>query len=335
MATLAPVRAEPVTGAGSTFVYPLLGHWAERFRTTEADGGDFPAPESGLDYEPVGSLAGTMRVIARAVDFGASDAPLKTVDVDRHGLAQFPITMGGIAIAINVAGVENGALRLSGSALAGIYLGTIANWSDPALKALNPGLRLPDAPIMVVHRSDGSGTTYNFAAYLAHASTSWRERVGIDTELKWPAGSGAKGSTGMIEAVQKTQNAIGYVEFGQAIRVGLATARIENRAGQFVAPSRASIEAAGTSMDWAATKHFDRLLTEASGPEAYPIAATVFALMPRELANGADAKRALRFFEGGLTRWQQDAAELGYVPLPDALVTQVRSYWTAMAARLN
>lgn len=339
MSAFTPALAEPVTGSGSTFVHPLLGQWGARFREAETDGialpslasgVDSPAPGTGLDYEPVGSLAGTMRVISRAVDFGASDVPLKPAEVDRHRLAQFPIAMGGIAVVTNLPGVADGALRLSGAVLADIYLGTVTRWNDPAVKALNPDLPLPDAAIAVIHRSDGSGSTYNFAAYLAHASAGWRDRVGVDTELTWPTGTGAKGSRGVVETVQATRNAIGYVELGQAARVGLATARVENRAGQYVAPSRGALEAAAASADWAKAPHFNLLLVEANGPSAYPIAVTVFALMPREQADSAGARRALRLFDGGLTRWQQDAAELGYVPLPAELVGQVQAYWKTM-----
>lgn len=337
IAAAEPGRAEPVTGAGSTFVHPLLGRWAERFRVAESDGVAFaapnggidsPLPDTGIDYEPVGSLGGIMRVIERAVDFGASDVPLKAAEIDRHRLVQFPVATGGVAVVVNLPGVADGALRLSGAALADIYLGAITTWSHPQLKALNPDLDLPDRPIGVVHRTDGSGSTYNLAAYLAHANDKWRERVGVDTELKWPTGVGAKGSSGLAAAVKATGNTIGYVEFGQALRAGLATVRLENRAGRFVPPTRATIEAAAATADWT-LPHFDVLLVEATGPDAYPIAATVFALLPREQFAGSRARRALRFFDGALTRWQQDAVDLGYVPLPPSLVAQVKAYWAA------
>ncbi len=327
MALSAPARAEPVTGAGSTFVFPLLSAWAEKFRNAEADGGDFPAPEGGLDYEPVGSLGGIMRVIAKAVDFGATEAPLGADEVVRHGLAQFPIAAGGIAVVVNVPGVADGTLRLSRAALADIYLGKIDRWTHPALKGLNPDLPLPDEPVMVVHRADGSGSTYNFAAYLASASMEWRDRVGVDTELRWPAGTGARGSGGVIETVKANPNSIGYVEFGQAARIGLTVARVENRAGQFVAPSRHTIASALEGADWAGKPHFDLLTTDMAGADAYPITATVYALMPQAPPSGDRGRRALRLFDGALTRWQQDALDLGYVPLPDRAVEQVRTYW--------
>ncbi|UEM07291.1 phosphate ABC transporter substrate-binding protein PstS (plasmid) [Skermanella rosea] len=345
LAAVSPTQAEPLTGAGSTFVFPLLSRWSQNFQASEENGGYVAAlpnrpaaPEGGLgslfgvmaggiDYEPVGSLGGTMRVIARAVDFGASERPMPAEEVDRHGLMQFPITTGGIAVVFNLPGIESGALRLSGAVLADIYMGTVDRWSHPALRALNPELTLPDAPIKVVHRSDGSGTTYNFAAYLAHASTDWRERVGIDTELKWPVGAGVRGSGGIVEAVSDDPNSIGYVELGQALRVGLPSALVENRAGQFRAPSRRSIAAAVAGADWAGSRHFSLLLTETADAEAYPIAATVYALMPREPRSGTD--RTLRFFGGALAHWQQDAVDLDYVPLPDSLVGQIKSYWEA------
>jgi phosphate transport system substrate-binding protein len=343
LALVSPVHAEPLTGAGSTFVFPLLNHWGQKFEALEEDGGDpailaerpaaseaslgslFGSWSGGIDYEPVGSLGGTMRVIARAVDFGTSERPLPPEEVDRHRLMQFPITTGGIAVVFNLPGIGDNPLRLSGSILADIYLGTVRTWNDPALMALNPDLALPDAPIQVVYRSDGSGTTYNFAAYLAHASADWRAQVGVDTDLKWPAGKGVRGSGGVVEAVAGSQNAIGYVELGQASRTGLHTAQVQNRAGQFKEPSRQTIAAASTSADWAGSRHFSLLLTDAADAEAYPIAATVYALMPREQRSGTE--RTMRFFDGALTHWQRDAADLGYVPLPDPLVAQIKSYW--------
>ncbi|WP_207480091.1 phosphate ABC transporter substrate-binding protein PstS [Arenibaculum pallidiluteum] len=328
-ALAAPLRAEPVTGAGSTFVLPLLGAWGQKFRTVEADGGDFPAPEGGLDYEPVGSLGGIMRVIARAVDFGATDVPLGSVDVERHGLAQFPIAMGGVAVVANLPGIWNGALRLSGEALASIYLGTIDTWSHPELKALNPDLKLPEAPITVVHRSDGSGTTYNFTAYLARASAHWRDRIGVDTEVRWPVGKGAKGSGGLAEAVKAAPHAIGYLEFGQALRTGLPAASLGNGTGGFVPPSRRTLDAAARSLDWGGAEHFALQPVAAVAPDIYPITAAVFALVPRESSDRPAGRRVLRFFDHALTRWSEDAVNLGYVPLPDDMVPRIKSYWAA------
>jgi phosphate transport system substrate-binding protein len=328
-----PVQAEPIAGAGSTFALPLLSQWAERFRMAEADGGDFLSPDGGLDYEPVGSLAGTMRVIAGAVDFAVSDVPLDGEDLDRHRLMQFPIAMGGIAVVANLPAALPGSgdrkLRLSGAVLADIYLGAITSWSHPALAALNPGLPLPDQPITVVHRAEGSGTTYNFAAYLGQASTPWRERVGVDTELRWPTGTGVRGSQGIVETVKATPGAIGYVEAGQAARAGLPAAEMGNRAGRFVTPSRQTVETAAANADWSRSPHFTLLLAESTAPDAYPVAATVFALMPRDRVDGGRGRRALRFFDGALTLWQQDAADLGYVPLPAPLVALVRASWNS------
>ena len=334
--TVVPAQAEPVAGAGSTFAFPLLHQWGERFRTAEADGGDFPSPDGGLDYEPVGSLAGTMRVIAGAVDFAASDVPLNGEDLDRHRLMQFPIAMGGIAVVANLPGAPPGSgvakLRLSGAVLADIYMGTVTSWSHPALTALNPGLPLPDQPITVVHRAEGSGTTYNFAAYLAQASAPWRERVGVDTELRWPTGTGVRGSQGIVDTVKAIPGAIGYVEAGQAARAGLLVAEMGNRAGRFVAPSRQTVEAAAASADWSRAPHFTLLLAEATATDAYPIAATVFALMPRDRIDSGQGRRTLRLFDAALTLWQQDAADLGYVPLPAPLVALVQASLVSAAS---
>jgi phosphate transport system substrate-binding protein len=343
LASVSPVRAEAVTGAGSTFAFPLLGQWGQKFQAFEESGnlaavspdgpirsegglGSLLSPwATGIDYEPVGSLGGIMRVIGRAVDFGASERPLPAGEVDHHGLIQFPVTTGGIAVVFNLPGVADATLRLTGAVLADIYLGKVGTWSHPDLKALNPDVSLPDASIDVVHRSDGSGTTYNFAAYLAKSSGDWRERVGIDTELKWPAGRGAEGSRGIVEAVAGASNSIGYVEVGQARRSGLSMASMQNHAGEFRAPSPQSIAAATTGADWAGSRHFDLLLTDTTDADAYPIAATVYALMPREARSST--ARTLRFFDAALTHWQRDAVDLGYVPLPEEVVGQIRSYW--------
>lgn len=321
-------RAEKVTGAGSTFAFPILSKWGQAFGAEQAEGGSYMPVDGGLDYEPVGSLAGTMRVIQGAVDFGATDVPLSPAELDRHGLAQFPFVTGGVAVVANLPGIPSGSLQLSGEVLAGIFLGTVGRWSDAAITALNPGLSLPDAAIRIVRREDGSGTTYNFADYLADASPEWRRRVGVDTLLKWPAGLGAKGNDKLAELVKATEGAIGYVELSQAVRLGLSTARIENKAGRFVAPSTGSVQAAAASAAWDPKRHFNERLVNAPSPDAYPIAATVFALVPRN-AGTAQARRTLAFFRLGLGERSVDATALGYAPLPASVSLQIAEYWRA------
>jgi phosphate transport system substrate-binding protein len=337
-----PLRAQDalgetgVRGAGSTFVYPVLSKWSRDYRAWVARGGEFPTANGGLDdpsassaleYEPVGSLAGTMRLKDRAVDFAASEMPLPAADLAQLGLAQFPLVIGGVVIAINVEGVSSGQLKLSGTALADIFLGRITRWSDPALAALNPGLRLPDTAITVVHRADGSGTTFNVTDYLSKVSRDWASRVGSGLLVRWPVGVDARGNEGVARAVRATRNSIGYVEHAQASQSGLAHALLQNRAGRFVRPGSASFQAAAANADWTRAHDFHLLLTDGPGEDSYPITATVFVLMPKS-GSRARTRAALEFFRWSIENGAATAATLGYVPLPRGLVQQVRAYWT-------
>jgi phosphate transport system substrate-binding protein len=282
---------------------------------------------NGLDYEPIGSLGGVMRVLSGTVDFGVTDVPLLPEVVTQNSLVQFPIVMGAVAIVSNIAGVPSGALRLSGDVLARIYLGEITRWRDPAIAELNQGVPLPDAAITVVHRDDGSGTTYHFANYLAHANATWRDRVGVDTLLVWPIGQGARGNEGVGQMVRSTPNAIGYVEVGQATRLGLPIALVQNAAGKFVAPTRETLQAGSATATWDPARHFHDPRAAPDGELAYPIVATVFALMPVRPRSSARARRAIAFFRLALAERAADAATLGYVPLPEPVVAQVTQYW--------
>ena len=325
-----------IKGAGSTFVYPVLSTWSRAYRAAVARGGDFPMSNGGLedppassalDYEPVGSLAGTLRVKDRAVDFGASDMPLKSEELAALGLSQFPIVMGGVVVAVNVDGVGPGEIKLTGSLLADVFLGKITQWSDPAIASLNATVKLPDAKIAVIRRADGSGTTFNFTDYLSKVSPDWKLRVGSALLVQWPTGAAAKGNEGVARAVQQTRNSIGYVEYAQARQLALNYARLQNRAGRFVTPDSTSFRAAAASADWHKTSDFYLLLTDIPGEQAYPITATVFVLM-HKTAPRARTLAALDFFRWSLEKGSGTAAQLGYVPLPDALVQQVKSYWT-------
>jgi phosphate transport system substrate-binding protein len=328
--------ATGVRGAGSTFAYPLISKWSMDYRRLQARGGDYaignaglddPSPSSALEYEPVGSLAGTLRVKVAAVDFGVTDVPMRTQELTKFGLGQFPIAIGGIVAATNIDGIGPGQLRLTGPLLADIFLGRIKTWSDPAIKALNPELKLPEAAIAVIHRSDGSGTTFNFTHYLVKVSPQWKERVGADQLVVWPVGTGAKGNTGVAQAVRQTRNSIGYVEFATAMQAKLSYAQLQNRAGRFVQPSPAGFQAASVSAEWSKTRDFDLMLTDTPGAEAYPIVATVFVLMPKTPLS-TRARAAFDFFGWTLDKGAQGAAQLGYVPLPDPLVRQIKGYWS-------
>ncbi|MDQ8726619.1 phosphate ABC transporter substrate-binding protein PstS [Bradyrhizobium sp. LHD-71] len=337
----APVRAQEiagnaaVTGAGSTFAFPIISKWAVGYQRWKAGGGDYPAPNSGLedppagpvlDYEPSGSLAGTMRAREGAVDFGASDAPLNSAELAKLGLGQFPIVIGGVVAVVNLPGVAPGEIKFTGPLLADIFLGKVSTWSDPAIKAINPTLKLPDAPIAVVRRSDGSGTTFNFTAYLSRVSPDWKDKVGSDLLVKWPVGAAAKGNDGMAQTVKQTANAIGYVEFAQALQAKLSYASIQNRAGQFIKPEPLAFQAAASSATWSGTTDFDQLLVDAPGETAYPMVVTVFAQMKK--SGGSQRSRAtLNFLQWALERGAADAAHLGYVPLPSSLVSDIKAYW--------
>jgi phosphate transport system substrate-binding protein len=321
------------SGAGSTFAAPIMQQWGRAFATQQGEGGAVVDGEGGLDYEPVGSLGGVVRAINRAVEFGLTDAPMTAEEVTRHGLAQFPVVMGGVAVVANLPGVATNTLRLDGEVLAAIYLGQVTRWNDARLAALNPDIRLPDATIEVRHRDDGSGTTFNFAGYLASASPAWRERVGVDTLLRWPTGRGARGNEGVANAVRDTPHAIGYVEFGLAQRMNLGVARLRNASGRFVAPTHASLQEASATATWDPARHFHDQRGAPAGEGAYPIAATVYALMPQRPRSNARARRALAFFQLALTERADDAGTLGYVPLPPDVVAKVTAYWRTALAR--
>lgn len=339
-----PVRSQEVlgdssmvSGAGSTFAFPVLSRWAAGYQRFIAGGGVVPVAGAGLEdpptrpalaYEPSGSLAGMMRVKAAAVDFGATELPLSSAELKKAGLAQFPVVIGGVAVVVNIDGIAAGKIRFSGPVLADIFLGTITSWSDPAIAALNPDLKLPDAKIAVIHRSDGSGTTFNFTDYLGKVSPAWKAMVGSDLLVAWPTGRGAKGNDGVAEAVKRTPFAIGYVEFARAVQARLTYATLRNRAGRDIVPTAKAFAAAAAGADWRGAGDFQLLLTDAAGDDSYPVVATVFALM-RKNASPARTRATLDFFTWSFDRGADDAARLGYVPLPAVLVDQVKASWSA------
>jgi phosphate transport system substrate-binding protein len=319
--------AQSFTGAGSTFAHPIIARWGQVHSSLQGEGGGAVSVDGGLDYEPVGSLGGVLRVLSGGVEFGATDAPLNPAELARHELIQFPIVSGGIAVIVGRGGMPAGQLRLSGPVLARIFLGELRSWSHPAIRELNPDLLLPDAPIAVVHREDGSGTTWNFAAFLGRSSADWMQQVGIDQQLRWPVGTGARSSRELAERVAATPGAIGFVEAGLAARMGLPVVLIQNRAGSFVPPAAANLAEALATMRWDPARHFHAPQSEPEGAGAYPITATVFAVMQRRPASRVRARRAQDFFRMALAERAGDAAALGYVPLPDAAVQQVLAYW--------
>jgi len=313
----APGGGAGVTGAGSTFVYPVLSAWAADYKT---QGG------ANVNYQSIGSGGGIAQVKAGTVDFGATDQPLASDDLAKSKLAQFPIVIGGIVPVINVSGLQPGKLRLTGPLLADIFAGKVKTWNDPAISALNPGVALPGTDIAVVHRSDASGTTFNFTHYLSQVSSTWKGGPGEGKSVNWPTGVGGKGNEGVAAYVKQIPNSIGYVEYAYVIQNHMPFAALQNSAGNFITPSAASFSAAAESADWASARDFNLVMTNAPGANAYPLTATTFILMPRQPKNKAKSDEALKFFRYALTKGQGQAQKLDYVPLPAALVKQVDEY---------
>ena len=311
-------HANDVTGAGASFIYPVMSKWSSDYKG---------ATGKQVNYQSIGSGGGIAQIKAATVDFGSSDAPLKPEELAKYGLAQFPSVIGGVVPIINVAGIAPGALRLDGATLADIFLGRIGKWNDPAIAALNPGLALPDQKITVVHRSDGSGTTFNFVNYLSKVSPEWRQQVGEGTSVQWPAGIGGKGNEGVTAYVKQIKGGIGYVELSYALQNKLAHASLKNAAGRFVQPSEESFAAAAASADWASSKDFFLVMTNAPGEASWPITATNFILMYRKPKDVAGARNARDYFKWVYANGDAQARQLDYVPLPDALVRQIEAYW--------
>ena len=311
--------ANDVTGAGASFVYPVMTKWSAEY-----------AKETGnkVNYQSIGSGGGIAQIKAKTVDFGSSDAPLKPEDLAKSGLAQFPSVIGGVVPVVNIPGVKSGALKFDGALLADIFLGKVSNWNDARIAALNPGVTLPDLKITVVRRSDGSGTTFNFVNYLSKLSPEWKSTVGEGNSVKWPVGVGGKGNEGVAAYVKQLKGGVGYVEFSYALQNKLTFVRMKNAAGNFVLPNDESFQAAAASADWASAKDFYLVMTNAPGPNAWPIAATNFILMHKKPKNAAGAKAAQDYFRWVYAKGDDEAKALDYVPLPDALVKQIEAYWS-------
>ena len=315
----ANAHAADVTGAGASFIYPVMSKWSADY-----------AKASGkqVNYQSIGSGGGIAQIKAGTVDFGSSDAPLKPEELAKFGLAQFPSVIGGVVPVINVPGVPSGALKLDGALLADIFLGKVKAWNDPRIVALNGGVKLPSKKITVVHRSDGSGTTFNFVNYLSKVSPAWKTSVGEGTAVKWPSGIGGKGNEGVAAYVKQIKGGIGYVELSYALQNKMAYARLKNAAGNYVLPSDETFSAAAASADWAGARDFYLVMTNAPGADSWPITATNFILMYKQPKNAASAGQAREFFQWVYANGDAQAKALDYVPLPDALVRQIEGYWS-------
>jgi len=311
---------DEVTGAGSTFVYPILSKWAADYNQKTG---------KRINYQAIGSGGGIAQIKADAVDFGASDMPLKSADLANHGLGQFPLVIGGVVPVMNLSGIAPGTLKFSGAVIADIFLGKISKWNDPAIVALNPNQPLPNKKIVVVYRSDDSGTTYNWVNYLSSVSPAWQNTIGSGVSVKWPTGFGAKGSEGVATYVKQVPDSIGYLEYAYSKQNNLNFGLLQNKAGNFVAPTVASFQAAAASANWDSSQDFNTSMINASGDNAYPVTATTFVVMAR-LAKDAERRQlVLDFFKWSLEDGKAQASALNFVPLPDALTQQVEAYWTA------
>ena len=313
-------HATDITGAGSSFVYPVMSRWSAAF-----------AEKTGnhLNYQSVGSGAGIAQIKEGTIDFGASDAPMNAQELHQFGLGQFPIVVGGIVPVVNIGGVSAGQIKLDGSTLGDIFLGRIKNWNDPKIAALNAGVALPAGKITVVHRSDGSGTSFNFTNYLSKVNPEWASNIKFGTAVEWPTGVGGKGNEGVAQYVRQIKGSIGYVEYAYAVKNKLSWVKLKNSVGNVVAPTAASFAAAAATADWANSKDFNLIMTNAPGAQAWPITATTWMIMYKSPRNAANSKVAFEFFRFALEHGQQDASALDYVPLPLALVSQIEAYWTS------
>jgi phosphate transport system substrate-binding protein len=319
---LSPVAANAVdiSGAGATFPYPIYAKWADAYKKETG---------SGLNYQSIGSGGGIKQIKAKTVTFGATDAPLPGKELDESGLAQFPMVMGAIVPVVNLDGVKPGDLTLDGNTIAKIYLGEIKKWDDPAIAKLNPGTKLPSQAIVPVRRSDGSGTTYNFAYYLAEANPDWKSKVGVSTAVQWPVGIGAKGNEGVANNVANTKGAIGYVEYAYAKQNKLTHTKMVNKAGKTVEPSSASFQAAAASADWNSQPGYGVILANQPGDQSWPMTAATWILLYKKPQDVASTAEALKFFAWSYAKGDKMAEELDYVPMPDKVVKDIEKMWSA------
>ncbi|HDS1220952.1 phosphate ABC transporter substrate-binding protein PstS [Stenotrophomonas sp. TWI143] len=313
----AKVTAE-VSGAGASFIFPLVSKWSADYNASTG---------AKINYQSIGSGGGIAQIKAGTVDFGSSDKPLSSEELAQAGLAQFPSAIGGVVPVVNIEGLEAGKLRLSGALLADIFLGKVKTWNDPAIVAANPGVTLPDGKITIVHRSDGSGTTFNFSNYLSKVSPEWKSKVGEGTSVQWPDGVGGKGNEGVASYVKQIKGSIGYVELAYALQNAMPYTSLQNAAGTWVQPSAETFAAAAASADWASAKDFNLVITNAPGEQAWPITATNFMLMQKQPKDAKRNQDTLAFFKWAFENGQAQANELHYVPLPAELVTQIEAYW--------
>ncbi|MDB5935843.1 MAG: phosphate transporter substrate-binding protein [Massilia sp.] len=318
--TTTAAMAADMTGAGATFPYPIYAKWADMYKKTTGN---------GLNYQSVGSGAGIKQIKAKTVDFGASDMPLKAEELAAEGLVQFPAVMGGVVLVVNLDGIAPGQLKLTGPVVADIYLGKITKWNAPEIAALNPGVKLPAEDIAVVHRADGSGTSFLFTDYLSKTSPDFKARIGAGTAVKWVLGMGGKGNEGVATNVQRIKGGIGYVEWAFAKRTKMTHTQLKNHDGVFLQPDDEHFKAAAANAEWAKTPGFGVVLTDQAGKAAWPITGASYILMHKTQADAAKGKEVLKFFDWAYKNGGAAAAELDYVPMPASVTRLVEDAWKA------
>ena len=319
-AAMGPAFAIDISGAGATFPYPIYAKWADVYKKETG---------VGLNYQSIGSGGGIKQIKAKTVVFGASDAPLSGKDLDATGLVQFPMVMGGIVPVVNIEGIKSGDLVIDGPTLAKIFLGEIKAWNDPAIAKLNPSAKLPSQAIAVVHRSDGSGTTYNFAYYLAEVSPEWKSKVGFNTSVQWPVGIGAKGNEGVANNVAQTKGSIGYVEYAYAKQNKLTHTKMINKDGKTVAPTSATFQAAAANADWSSVPGYGVILANQPGAESWPMTAATWILLYKKPQDPAAAAEALKFFAWAYDKGDKMAEDLDYIPMPSKVVESIKKTWAS------
>ena len=311
-------QAADITGAGASFPYPIYAKWASDYKA---------ATGNTVNYQSIGSGGGQKQIIAKTVDFGASDDPMSGDDLAKNGLVQFPAVIGGIVPVVNLQGIQPGQLKFTGALLADIYLGKVKKWNDEAIAKLNPGVNLPAADIIVVHRSDGSGTTFGWTNYLSKVSADWKSSVGEGKAVKWPAGQGGKGNEGVANYVKQFAGAIGYVEYAYAKQNKLSHGQVQNKDGKFVQPEEAAFAAAAANADWKSAPGMGVILNNEPGEKSWPITSATFILMHKAQDKPTQGAEVLKFFDWAFKNGKKSASELDYVALPDAVTTQIRTLW--------
>jgi phosphate transport system substrate-binding protein len=313
-----PLLAADITGAGATFPYPIYAKWADAYKKSTG---------TGMNYQSIGSGGGIKQITAKTVDFGASDMPMKAEDLQKNGLVQFPAIMGGVVPVVKLAGIGPGQLKFTGPLLADIYMGKVTKWNDAAIAKVNPGVKLPGDDITVVHRSDGSGTTFLWTNYLSKTSPEFQKAVGEGTAVKWPAGVGGKGNEGVASYVQKINGAIGYVEYAYAKQNKLAHGQVQNRSGKFVEPDDETFKAAAANADWKSVPGMGVVLTDQAGDKAWPITGASFILLHAKQEKPEIGREVLKFFDWSFRNGGAMAADLDYVPMPEPVVKQIQASW--------